>query len=82
MDEPDGDGVEEVDLLATAPPGDHEARLLELPEVLHHAEARHREVLLQGAEGLAVLAEQLVEQPAPGRVGQSLEHLVHTRQFM
>ena len=42
MDEPDRDGIQEVELFAALPLGDHEAGLLQLPQVLHHAEARHR----------------------------------------
>ena len=46
-------------------------------QVLHHAEAGHVEALLERAQGLAVLAEQLVEQAPSGRVGQGPEHVVH-----
>jgi hypothetical protein len=77
VDEPDGDGVEEMQLLPPPSAGDHEAGLLELLEVLHHAEARHREALLEGAEGLAVVAVELVEQLPPGGVGERSEDLVH-----
>src|SRR5207245_3618293 len=42
VDEPDRDRVQEVELLPPSPPGDHQARLLELPEVLPHAEAAPR----------------------------------------
>ena len=37
------------------------------------------EALLERAQRLAVLAEELVEQAPPGRIGQRLEHLVHAR---
>ena len=77
VDEADRDRVQEVELLAAAPLGDHEAGLLELLEVLHHAEPGHRELLLEGAQRLPVLAEELVEQASPGRIGQGFEHLVH-----
>ena len=77
MDEPDRDRVEEVELLPAPPPGDDEAGLLELLQVLHHPEAGHREALLERAQRLAVLPEELVEQAPPGGVGQGPEHLVH-----
>jgi len=69
-----------VELLAAAPPRHHQARILELPQVLHHAEARHREALLERAERLPIRHEQLVEQAPPGRIGEGLEHLVHAAQ--
>src|SRR5262249_34822938 len=77
MDQPDRDRVQEVELLAAAPPGHHQARILELPQVLHHPEPRHAEPRLERAQGLSVLAEQLVEQAPPGRIGQGLEYLIH-----
>jgi hypothetical protein len=77
VDEADGHGVEEVALLPPLPPRDHEARLLELPQVLHHPEAAHLEATLEGAQALPVLPEQLVEQAPPGGIGQRPEHLVH-----
>ena len=77
VDEPDGDGVEEVQLLAALAAGGHDPGLLEHLQVLHHAEARHRQAPLECREGLAVLPEELVEQGPAGRVGQCLEHLVH-----
>ena len=79
MDEPDRDRVQEVELLAASPPGDDEARLLELLEVLHHAEPGHVEPRLERAQRLAVLTEQLVEQAPPGGIGEGLEHVVHGR---
>ncbi len=82
VDEPDRDGVQVVELLATLLPGHDQARLLEQLQVLHHAEARHREAVGQRARRLPVLTEQLVEQGAPGRIGQSAEHVVHGRNNM
>ena len=70
-----------MELLATAPARGHEARLLEHPQVLHHAEARHRQPLLQRAEALPVLPEQLVEQAAARGVGEGPEHIVHRRDY-
>ena len=66
-----------MELLPPPPPRHDEAGVLELPQVLHDAEARHREPFLQRAEGLPVGAEELIEQLTPGRVGQGLEHLIH-----
>ena len=77
MDEPDRDRVQEVELLPAPPPGDDQAGLLELLQVLHHAEAGHLEALLERAQRLPVLAEELVEQAPPRRIGQGPEHLVH-----
>ena len=77
VDEPDRDGVQEVQLLAPAPLGHDEAGLLEHSQVLHHAEARHRQAPLERAQCLAFLFEQLVEQPAACRVGEGPEHIIH-----
>ena len=82
VDEPDRDGVQEVQLLAAASPGHDQAGLLEQLQVLHDAEARHREAAREGARRLPVLAEELVEQGAPRRVGQRAEHVVHGRNNM
>ncbi len=57
-----------------------EPRLLEHLEVIHDAEALHRQALLQSAQRLHVLLEQLVEQAAARRVGEGLEHCVHAAQ--
>ena len=51
--------------------------LLEQLQVLHHAEARHREALGKRAGGLPVLAEELVEQAPASRIGEGPEHVVH-----
>ena len=77
VDEPDRDGVQVVELLAATPLGGHQARFLELLQVLHHAEARHREPLRQCAQRLPVLAEELVEKAPPRRIGEGSEHRVH-----
>ena len=47
--------------------GDHETGVLELLQVLHHAEARHLEAPLERSQRLPVLPEELVEQAPPGR---------------
>jgi hypothetical protein len=80
VDEPDRDRVQEVQLLAPAPPGHDQAGLLELPQVLHHPEAGHGEAPLERGQRLAVLAEELVEQAPPRGVGQRSEHRVHDRE--
>ena len=77
VDQADGHGIQEVELLPAPPPGDDEARRFELLEVLHDSEARHREVLLERVERLTVLPEQIVEEAPPSGVGQGPEHLVH-----
>jgi hypothetical protein len=77
VDEPDRDGVQEMQLLAPAPPGYDEAGLLEHAQVLHHTEARHRQAPLECAQRLPVLLEQLVEQASSCRVGEGPEHIVH-----
>ena len=77
VDEPDRDGIQEVQLLAPASLRHDEAGLLEDPQVLHDAEARHRQTLLQRAQRLPVFLKQLVEQPPARRVGEGLEHRVH-----
>jgi hypothetical protein len=71
VDESDRDGVEEMELLAASPLGDHQARLLELLEVLHHPEAGHRKALDERVQRLAVLAVELVEEAAPSRIGEA-----------
>ena len=63
------------------PAGHDEPGLLEHPQVLHHAEARHRHALLERAQRLPVLALERVEQAAPRRVGERLEHVVHGRDY-
>jgi len=77
VDEADRDRVQEVQLFPAAPLGDDEAGLFELPEMLHHPEAGHREPLLKRAQRLPVGPEQLIEQLPPRGVSQRLEHLVH-----
>jgi hypothetical protein len=82
VNEPDRNGVQEVQLLAAPAARDHDAGLLEDPQMLHHAEPRHRQPLLERAERLAVLLEQLVEQAPARRVGQCFEDLVHSGDYM
>jgi hypothetical protein len=77
VDEPDRDGVQEMQLLASAPPGGDETRLFEQFQMLHDAEPRHRQPLFERAQRLAVLAEEFVEQAAARRVGEGFEDVVH-----
>ena len=81
MDEPDRNGVQEVQLLAAALAREDETGLFEHLQVLHHAEARHRQALLERTQRLTVLLKQLVEQLAPRGIGQRLEHLVHADHY-
>ena len=55
-----------------------ETRVLELFEVLRRADPRHGEPALKCAQRLTVVAEELVEQAPPRRVGQGFEHGVHS----
>src|SRR5262249_43535380 len=77
VDESDRDGVQEVQLLAPPLLRHHETRIFEHAQVLHHAEAGHREAPLECAERLTVLLEELVEQATPRRRSQSPEDRFH-----
>src|SRR4051794_17693999 len=77
VDEADRDRVQEVELLATAPLRRHEARVLEHAQMLHHAEARHRQPALEAAQRLPVVAKELVQQTSPRGISQRPEHLIH-----
>ena len=76
VDEPDRHRVEEVQLLPSRPAGDDEPGAFEHLQVLHHAEAGHLQLRLELGERAAVALEEPVEEVAPGRVGQGLEHAV------
>src|SRR5688500_13188031 len=76
VNEPDGHGVEEVELHAPPPARDHEARFFEHLEMLHHAEARHLELPLELAQRLPVPLVQQIEQEASRRIAQRLEHQI------
>src|SRR5438270_734222 len=58
-----------------------QARVLQHPQVLHHAEARHLQLGLELGQRAAVTLEQPVEQEATRRVGECLEDrvVVHAR---
>ena len=82
VDEPDRDGVQEVELFPAASVCGHDqARFLELLEVFS---SRRRAVAKKRASTplnrLPVLTEELVV-VAPRRVGQCLEHFVHAIQI-
>jgi hypothetical protein len=81
VDEPDRDGVEEVELLPASPLGGDETGLLEHAQVLHHAEARHRQPLLQRAQRLPVFVEEGVKQLSARGVGEGLENCVHDQRI-
>ena len=66
-----------MQFLAAAPLADDKAGLLQQLQVLHHAEARHRQPLLERAQRLPVLLEQLIEQASTCRVRKGSEHVIH-----
>lgn len=76
VDQPDGDGVQEVQFLAAPPLRDHQARLLQHSQVLHHPEPGHVEAGLEGGQRLAVLVEERIQEAPPGRIRQRLEYIV------
>ena len=72
-DQLDGDGVEEVELLATGASGHDHARPLQDPQVLHHPEPAHLHAFEELGERAAVALEEPVEKVAPGGVGKRPE---------
>ena len=80
VNQPDRDGVEEVQLLAPRPARDDEAGAFEDAQVLHDAEARHLQLRLELGERAAVTRKEPVEEVTAGRVSQRSEHavVVHT----
>ena len=73
----DRDCVQVVVLLPADAAGGHETRRLEDPQVLHHAEPRHRRQRpLELRERLAITLEEPIEQPPPADVRHGVEHLV------
>jgi hypothetical protein len=77
MQEPDGDDVEEVQLLASATARDDQTGVFEELEVLHDAKTRHRKTFFKLGEALAVPLEELVEEGTASWVGEGLEDDVH-----
>jgi hypothetical protein len=76
-DQPDGNGIEVVVLLAPDAAGDDEVGALEDAQVLHGPEAAHVAVAAQLGERLTVAGKQLVEEPAPVPVGERFEDVIH-----
>ena len=66
-----------MELFSALLPGRDEMRLLEDLQVLHHAEAGHRQPGFELGQRLPVALEELVEQLPPRRVGEGPEHRVH-----
>ena len=58
-----------MQLFAAVTPGDDQPRFFQLLQMLHHAEARHLKTPLESAQRLPVLAEKLIEQRTPSRIG-------------
>jgi hypothetical protein len=79
VDQTDRHRVQEVQLLATRPARDDQARAFEDAQVLHDAEARHLQLGLELRERAAVTHEEPIEQEATCRVGECLEHAVVVR---
>ena len=76
MHQPDRHGIQEVELLAPRSPGHDETRILEHPQMLHDAEARHLDLRLELRERAAVTFVEPVEQEPPRRIGERLEDVV------
>src|SRR5262249_45591097 len=76
VDLPDRHRVQEVVLLPARAAGDDEPGVLEHPQGLHDAEARHLQLRLELRERAAVALEEPVEQMPAGRGRQCLEHPV------
>src|SRR5215831_4018151 len=68
--------VEIVQFFAAAPDDDDEVSGFEEPEMLGDGLAGHVKVFAELAQSLAVICVEHVEQPAPGRISERLEHLV------
>src|SRR5262249_49138043 len=69
-------GIEEVQLFATAPHGGDQVRGLQYVQVLRHTLPCHVQVLAQVVERAAVVRVQQVQQLAPAGIGQRLEQQV------
>lgn len=65
-----------MQLLPARPADDDQVRLLEHPQVFHHAEARHLQLGLELGERAAVTLEEPVEQEPARGIGERLEHAV------
>lgn len=78
VDEPDGHGVQVVELLAAHLLCDDEAGLLEHAQMLHDAEAGHlvAHLDLELGQRPPVPHEQQVEEEAPRRIRERLEDAI------
>jgi hypothetical protein len=76
VNEPDRDRIEEVPLLPSRPAHDDEPRAFEDAQVLHHAEARHRQLGLELRQRPPIADEEPVEQIAARGIRERLEHAV------
>src|SRR6476620_737584 len=81
VDEPDGDGIQKMQLLPPSLFRDDEPRLLEHAQVLHKAESRHGQPVLELAQRLAILLEEPVEELATRRVGERSEDVIHGTKY-
>ena len=75
----DRDGIEEVQLFASAPLDRDEVRSLEELQMLGDGLSRHVQTTAQSAERLAILGVQPIEQFPTARVGQGFKNVVDRR---
>ena len=68
VDQPDRNRVEKVQLLAPSPSGHHQPGILQQSQVLHDAEAGHRNPFLKSAQRLTILFEEGIEKISTRRV--------------
>ena len=66
-------------ILASTPLSHQKLGAFKDAEMLHDAEASHRQPSLKFAESLAIPPKQHVQQTPSYRVGQRLEHCIHVR---
>jgi hypothetical protein len=79
VDEPDGNGVEVVELASAVTAGRDQVGPFQDVEVAHDAEAGHRrQVGTQLADRLRVSLEEAIEQQPAARIGQRAEHKLHS----
>ena len=70
--------VEIMKLLPSLPKNNNQVCILEKAKVLCDGLSRHVEMPAEATQCLAVLLMQLIEQTAPARIGERLEHIVHS----
>src|SRR5271156_1614048 len=80
MDQPDGDAIEEMQLLPARPARDDKTRLFQQAQMLHDPDARHVHFGFELGQRATFTLEEKIEQEATRRVGKRLEHevVVHT----